>query len=62
MASVQKRLEKRWIAEGDELAHSALECIAALRDALADVTQLAAELHPTNRKVKAAQALLRRFT
>ena len=34
MATITKRLEKRYVAEGDELAHDALVAIRELREAL----------------------------
>ena len=34
MAAITKRLEKRYVAEGDELAHDALVAIRELREAL----------------------------
>jgi hypothetical protein len=61
MASVIKRLEKRWAAEGDELAREAIECITALRKALADVTALAEQAKPRSAAVKRAHLLMGRF-
>jgi hypothetical protein len=57
VAQITKRLQKRWVVEGDELARDALHCIESLRLALDALLT-----NPSDRAaISRAKALVKRF-